>query len=186
MIRTLVVLCLVSVLLWTYSGTREHVVGSSSGTETAPAPAPATAPSTAPAPPLSTPTVPPEFQRLLDVFKTSYLEYKMTGTPASRTAYENAQRLLDTQLTTLRTRSDTTATNIQKFVDEYVKANPEVVSLTSQLKTIQREAPILQNRYETEQRTSEAITTVDISMYYLKGFVTLASLSIVGIIAMTQ
>jgi hypothetical protein len=180
-----ITLFLLGVLLWIAGKTREHLQGSPRPPATAPVIGSAST-STQDAAPPSTVTVTPEFQQLLDVFRTQYLEYKMNGTPASRAAYEAAQASIEQQLTSLQTQVDTTATDIQTFVDDYVDANPELISLQSQLKTIQRESPGLENRLETEKRASDEVSAIDVSLYYSRGFIVLSALAILGAIAFTE
>lgn len=102
----------------------------------------------------------------------------MTGRPENRTAYESAQQSIDAYIAQLETLSTRTGTEIRSFVDDYVNTNPELTSLHSQLREIKQEAPGLKDRYETEKRASDAVTTTDISMYYTKGVVAIALMGI--------
>jgi len=107
----------------------------------------------------------------------------MSGRPANRVAYENAKQAIEAYIAQLETVSSTTGAEIRTFVDEYANTNPEITALHSQLKDIKEDTPVLQDRYETEKRASDAVTTTDVSMYYIKGVVAVALLSIVLLVS---
>lgn len=159
-------LVLLLLYVWTQSGTREHL-------ETTPPPPPPTDA------PLS-----PEYAQMLNTFRDNYLQYKMTGTMAHRTAYETAQRSIEAYIAQLRTRADTNATEIQSFVDEYATANPELVALQSELRTIKEETPRLRDRYETEKRVGNVQTAVDTTLYYAKGVIVLVLAGIAFLVSL--
>jgi hypothetical protein len=121
------------------------------------------------------------FQQVLDAYRTNYLQYKLTGNAANKTAYENAQTWINQHLRALNNQIQDSANYINGFVQDYSKANPEIQKYSQDLERIRNEGPKLQDHYQTAVLLSEEKTEVpDWTSYYVKAVV---AAGLVGIIA---
>lgn len=110
-----------------------------------------------------------EYQNALELYRKNYLDYKLTGNTAYKTAYTNAQEWIELYLRNLEQSVSKGASSIDKFVKDYAQANPDMMNMKSQLRTIQEEGPRLQDAYVTEQKANEAPPPPDTTHYYVKG-----------------
>jgi endonuclease/exonuclease/phosphatase (EEP) superfamily protein YafD len=88
----------------------------------------------------------------LQLYRTNYTNYRATGNPAFKTAYENAQRWLDLHVANLKTQVDANSQTITAFVQDYSTANPDLVKLKDSMKSIQEKGPRLQDEYTRTRR----------------------------------
>ena len=121
------------------------------------------------------------FAQVLDAYRTNYLQYKLTGNAANKTAYENALTWIDQHLRALNTQIQDSANYINGFVQDYSRANPEIQKYSQDIQRIRNEGPKLQDNYQTAVLLSEEKEEVpDWTSFYVKAAVTAG---LVGIIA---
>jgi flagellar biosynthesis chaperone FliJ len=112
------------------------------------------------------------FAQALDLYRSNYLEYKMSGNTANKIAYERAQAVMDQYLQQLQTKIGNDASYVDKFVQEYANSNEKLMTLRDRSQAIQKEGPVLQDIYEVRKRLSESEEEpVDYTGYYVKGAV---------------
>lgn len=108
------------------------------------------APRLSPNPLLLTPSTPVDIA--LQLYRTNYTNYRATGNPAYKTAYENAQRWLDLHVANLQSQVETNSQTIGRFVQDYSTANPDLIKMRDSMKAIQVDGPRLQDEYTRTQR----------------------------------
>jgi hypothetical protein len=114
------------------------------------------------------------FREATDIYTYNYLQYKMTGNPAYKTAYENAKSWMDTYVAQKEKDIQQDSEYIKGFVKEYAQTNPEMVTLQSHMKRINKEGPAIQDRYITEQALKSTPPPLDMTPYYVKAGVVAA------------
>jgi hypothetical protein len=119
------------------------------------------------------------FEDLLELYRTNFVNYKVTGIPAYKSVYERAQDSIERHLQVLSAKLQADSQYINETVDKYQKTNPELAKLSKEMKSIQQEGPKLQDKYETEKRLQAA---PDTTYLYIKGGVVLGLIGI-GVIA---
>ena len=115
------------------------------------------------------------FEELLDLYRTNFVNYKVTGIPAYKSVYETAQSSIETHLRTLSARLEADSNYINQTVTNYEKTNPELVKLSTEMKTIQTEGPKLQDKYLTQKQLQPE---PDTTYLYVKGGIALGLLGI--------
>lgn len=124
------------------------------------------------------------FTQMLDAYRTNYLEYKVTGNFANKTAYENAETWLAEYIRSLNKQVNDSATYINGFVNEYSRANPEIQKYAKDLAKVRTEGPKLQDKYETSRLLDQEKEIVpDWTAYYVKAFI---AAGLVGVIAVVS
>lgn len=118
-----------------------------------------------------------EFESTLDIYRQNLTEYKLTGNSAFKTSADNAKVWLDKYIDFLQDQTQRQANSIQSFVSQYEKTNPELVDMQKRIQKVQKEAPTLQDAYETEIE-AQAEEEVDKTPFYVKAGL------IVGVLAM--
>jgi endonuclease/exonuclease/phosphatase (EEP) superfamily protein YafD len=88
----------------------------------------------------------------LQLYRTNYTNYRATGNPAFKTAYENAQRWLDLHVANLQAQVETNSQTIGRFVQDYSTANPDLIKMRDSMKAIQVDGPRLQDEYTRTRR----------------------------------
>ena len=111
-----------------------------------------------------------EFDTVLRQFKTSMLEYKVTGQSVYKQQAENAEKWIKDYLNTLDQTIQRDATYIDKFAKNYENTNPELVKFKNEIAKARKEGPILQDTYEGEKKAEEE-RPIDESSYYTKAAV---------------
>jgi len=109
----------------------------------------------------------PEFEKMLGKFKTSMLEYKVSGSTSARESALVFKKWLDEYIITLNRASEKDTTYITNFVKEYSNTNPELVKMHDQLRKVREQGPKLQDTLETEQLAEKEVP-VDMTSYYVK------------------
>jgi hypothetical protein len=120
---------------------------------------------------------PSSFDAAVQAYQKNYTEYKLTGNAAFKIAYENAQTWIQTYLNRLREQAEKNNQVVSTFVQQYEKTNPELVGLQNEMKSIRKEGPRLEDKYETEKRIYQE-TPPDMSSVYIKGVIAAALLGI--------
>ena len=104
---------------------------------------------------------------MLGKFKTSMLEYKVSGSTSARESALVFKKWLDEYIITLNKASEKDTTYITNFVKEYSNTNPELVKMHDQLRKVREQGPKLQDTLETEQIAEKEIP-VEMTSYYVK------------------
>ena len=123
-----------------------------------------------------------DLSQALSSYKTNYAAYKVTGTDAYKTAYENALANINRTLASTSKLTEDNDKYIQNFLDEYEKSNEEIVGLHNKSKNIQKEGPKLQDALaQSNQLHSHEVAAINDTMLYIKAGVVVGLLIIVGI-----
>ena len=93
-----------------------------------------------------------QVESALQLYRTNYTNYRATGNTSFKTAYENTQRWLDLYVANLQTQVENNKQNINRFVQDYSTANPDLVKLGNSMKAIQTDGPRLQDEYIRTKR----------------------------------
>ncbi len=123
---------------------------------------------------MSTPPVasntqsPTDFGQALEIFKTNYVQYRTTGRPEYKTAYEGAESWISQYLQSMSREIESSAASVNKFIQDNVDANPELVQLQSRFRTIRNEGPAVQDTYATVRRVNKEVPDVDYTEFYVK------------------
>ena len=120
-----------------------------------------------------------DYSNALGLYKRNYLQYKLTGNAAYKTAYETAQTWIDSYLKKLETDMTKDASYIDGFVKDYANTNPQLDEMKTKMATIRKDGPKLQDTYETLKKSDEE-PPEDMTPYYVKG---IAVAGILGVIA---
>lgn len=125
------------------------------------------------------------FRQALEVYRTNYLEYKVTGQAEYKTAYESAQRVIEEYLANLQKKIGNDASYVDSFVKQYANSNQTLMELRDRSRAIQKEGPILQDQYDVKRRLAESPPSpvIDYTSYYIKGGLIVAAVGIAGIVS---
>jgi chromosome segregation ATPase len=108
-------------------------------------------------------------EEALRAYKDNYVQYKMTGNQAYKVAYENAEAWMKTYIAQKEKETEEQSRTINGFVQKYTDTNPEIARLGTEMKTIRKEGPRLQDRYATEQKiNADSAEQLDLTPYYVK------------------
>lgn len=111
-----------------------------------------------------------EFDTVLRQFRTSLLEYKVTGQSVYRQQADIAEKWLKDYLNTLHQTIQRDANYIDTFAKNYENTNPELVKFKNEIAKARKQGPELQDVYEGEKQAQEE-APVDESSYYTKAAV---------------
>ena len=123
---------------------------------------------------MSTPPIPSssqsptDFSQALEIFKTNYVQYRASGRPEYKIAYENANAYITSYLQSMQTEIENDRKYVNRFVAEYSNANPELTQLQSQFRTIRKEGPAVQDKYATIRRVNNEVPEINYTEYYVK------------------
>ena len=123
------------------------------------------------------------FNQAVDIYKTNYTNYRATGNPSFKIAYENAESWIQLYLQEKQKQVSTTATDINGFVQEYTTANPELTTLKNQFQTIRTQGPKLEDQYIQTKRINEEVPQEDMTSYYVKAAIVVGLLGIAGAVS---
>ena len=123
----------------------------------------------------------PEFENMLGKFKTSMLEYKVSGNTSARERALVFKKWMDDYITTLNNAASKDTNYITQFVKEYSETNPELMKMQGQLKKVREQGPKLQDTLETEQLAEKEVP-MDMTSYYVK-FGLLGTVLAIGAVA---
>lgn len=118
------------------------------------------------------------FQNALEIYRNNYLEYKLTGEPAYKEAYERAQAVIQAYLENLQKKVSDDASYVDRFVRDYANANKTLMELRDKSQEIQKTGPVLEQQYVVQKRLAESKPQVDYTGYYLKVGIIAAALGI--------
>jgi hypothetical protein len=119
------------------------------------------------------------FSRVVEIYKSSYVEYRTTGRPEHKMAYENAERFIQSYLNKMDASIASNAQAISKFVDESSTASPELNDIQKQFSTIRKEGPALENTYQTIKRVNSEQPEIDNTDLYAKAGIAAGLLGVV-------
>ena len=111
-----------------------------------------------------------EFNNVLNQYKASLLEYKVTGKTAFKQQAEVAEKWLKDYITTLDQTVQRDADYIDRFAKNYEKTNPELMRYAKEIEKARTEGPKLQDAYEGEKISQEE-SPLNEYMYYTKAAV---------------
>ena len=115
----------------------------------------------------------------LRAYNDNYVQYKITGNQAYKVAYENAEAWMKKYLEDKEKETEEQSRTINGFVKKYTDTNPEIARLGTEMKTIRKEGPRLQDRYATEQKiNADSAKQIDMTPYYVKTGVAAAILGV--------
>lgn len=126
---------------------------------------------------------PTNFTQAMELYRTNYIDYRATGKAEYKIAYENAEKWIQQYLNTMRTGIANDAAGIQKFVQDYQDANPELVELQRKFQVIRETGPKLQDQYSTVRRLNTERPEVDYTSYYIRGGLIVAVLGLVFVLS---
>ncbi len=109
-----------------------------------------------------------EFERILARYRQAMIEYKTTGNSTFKMQSETDRKWLDEYTQWLQSQADSQTQNIQKFIADYQRSNPDLMRLQDQIRKVREEGPKLQNQLETN-REAVREEPVDFTQYYIKG-----------------
>ena len=138
---------------------------------------------------MSTPPVasntqsPTDFGQALELYKTNYVQYRTTGRPEFKIAYESAESWISQYLQSMSREIESGATYVNKFIQDNVNANPELVQLQSRFRTIRNEGPALQDKYAMVRRINTEAPEVDYTEYYVKAGLIVGFIGMVALFA---
>lgn len=123
-----------------------------------------------------------EFDTVLRQFRTSLLEYKVTGQSVYRQQADIAEKWLKDYLNTVNQTIQRDANYIDKFAKNYENTNPELVKFKNEIANARKEGPKLQDVYEGEKQAQEE-EPVDESSYYTKAAVVGGILALAAVVS---
>lgn len=121
-----------------------------------------------------------EFEKTLGLYQKNLTEYKVSGNAAYKVASDTAKKWLDDYIKTMEERTEKSKKDIQDFVENYAKNDPEMATLKKDMAEIREKGPELQIQYETERNAQED-AEMDFSMYYTKGAVLAGVIGLVAV-----
>jgi hypothetical protein len=123
-----------------------------------------------------------EFDMVLRAFKSSMLEYKVTGQTIFKQRADASEKWLNDYINALNGRIQRDATFIDNFTKNYVKTNPELVKYKNEIANAREKGPELQDTYEGEKETQEHVP-VDETPYYTKAAVVGGILALAAVVS---
>jgi hypothetical protein len=113
------------------------------------------------------------FEKMMDEYKSNYVQFVTTGNDAYRTAYKNAQDAIDKMLTARQEEVKSQKADMQQFVQSYQTGNDEMgeeynkaAELHENAQKIADEYEAAKNRYDLYNENSPKLPTIDISNGY--------------------
>jgi hypothetical protein len=122
-----------------------------------------------------------DFETVLTRYQQNLTDYKVTGNAALKPVVDTDKSWLDNYIASLDRQSQQQQTFIQKFMDDYETANPDLLEMQAKLKEIREKGPTLQDAYETEKQADEE-EPIDFTMYYVKAGLAVGIAAVVGLV----
>lgn len=114
-----------------------------------------------------------ELQKMMDEYKSNYIQYLTTGNSSYKTAYQNAQSALETMVNNKQKEVESQKADMQTFLDSYEEGNDEVskeydraTNLYSNAQKIDDEYSAAKNRYDLYMKKAPSTPTIDLSVGY--------------------
>lgn len=115
-----------------------------------------------------------EFNKLLDQYKTLYLQFLSSGDAQYKRGYENAYEAIEKTLASKQSEVDSEKRDLQRFASSYEQSNADLQDITKGASGIVRDAQQLHDEYETSKERYDfwtaypppAQSNVDVSVGY--------------------
>jgi hypothetical protein len=108
-----------------------------------------------------------EFDRVLNQFRNSMLEYKVTGQAVFKQQADRSEKWLNDYITTLNSTIQRDTEFIDKFAKQYARTNPELTKYKKEIANAREKGPELQDVYEGEKESQEE-PPIDETPFYTK------------------
>lgn len=108
-----------------------------------------------------------EFDRILNHYKTSMLEYKVSGQIVFKQQADIYEKWLKDYISTLNLTIQRDGAFIDQFAKNYEKTNPELKKYADEIASARTKGPELQDVYEGEEETNKE-PPINESLYYTK------------------
>lgn len=116
-----------------------------------------------------------DFNQALELYRTNLLQYRLTGKSEYKIAYENAERWIQLHLEEINRQITSGKTFVNRFLQDYSTANPDLVTLKTRFRQIRSEGPRTQDEYAAIRRINEQNEVpVDMTSQYVKAGVLIA------------
>lgn len=109
----------------------------------------------------------PVVRKMLQDYSTHMITYYRTGNPSYKTAAEKSLTAVQSHVDNIQQKVQEETARATKAVNEYDSSNQEVAKLRRQLRTIRREGPKLEDKYETQKRINDNAPVLE-SKYWVK------------------
>ena len=113
------------------------------------------------------------FEKMMDEYKSNYIQFVTTGNEAYKTAYKNAQDAIDRMLTARQDEVKSQKSDMQHFVDSYQNGNDDMgneydraAELHTSAQKISDDYEAAKNRYDLYTENSPKLPIIDISNGY--------------------
>ena len=114
-----------------------------------------------------------ELQKMMDEYKSNYVQYLTTGNSSYKTAYQNAQSALESMVNNKQEEVESQKADMQSFLNSYEEGNDEVseeydraTNLYSNAQKIDDEYKAAKNRYDLYMQKTPSMPTIDLSVGY--------------------
>jgi hypothetical protein len=108
-----------------------------------------------------------QFDLVLNHYKTSMLEYKVSGQVVYKQQAQVYEKWLNDYVNTLNESIQRDGAFIDQFAKNYEKTNPELKKYADEIATARTKGPELQDVYEGEEQMNKE-TPIDETLYYTK------------------
>lgn len=110
-----------------------------------------------------------DFAHALELYRSNYVQYRVTGRSEYKIAYENAEKWLNSYIDSISTQITDGKTFVDSFLREYATANPDLEILRNRFKEIRTKGSEVQDEYQTIRAINESQPKeVDMSPTYTK------------------
>jgi hypothetical protein len=123
-----------------------------------------------------------EFDSVLRQYRTSMLEYKVTGQAVFKQQADRAEKWLNDYIGTLNASIERDATFIDNFAKNYETTNPDLIKYKNEIAAAREKGPELQDVYEGEKEGQEE-TPIDETPYYTKAAVVGGILALAAVVS---
>lgn len=108
-----------------------------------------------------------DVRTMLKNYSTLMVSYKTTGQSSYKAAADLSLDALKKHIRELDAKAEADAKKVTKFVDTYETNNKDINNLRSQLRSIRKQGPKLEDQYETQKKINESIPETK-KNYWLK------------------
>ena len=125
-----------------------------------------------------------DFTHALELYRTNLVQYRVTGRTEYKTAYENAERWIQTYLNGINDNITNGKTFVDGFLQNYSTTNPDMDKLKTRFSQIRREGPQVQDTYMAIRRINEqGDVPVDMTPQYVKVGVLVALIGAIAVLS---
>jgi hypothetical protein len=123
-----------------------------------------------------------EFDSVLRQYRTSMLEYKVTGQAVFKQQADRTEKWLNDYIGTLNASIERDATFIDNFAKNYATTNPDLIKYKNEIAAAREKGPELQDVYEGEKEGQEE-APIDETPYYTKAAVVGGILALAAVVS---